>query len=260
VDSLAYGSTPLNYTALVIAIGICGLMWWRAKPKAVGYCVSAVATFFVFIYVLAPLQYGYEHGLRYFTPVAIGLTPAILALAVAGNRAWILAILALPLAAFIPSLIERVGTEFTAHSAASYAWLTKDPSYLEYNEHVLNGSERQTVKELQEMVPAGEPILAWINTPFYLEYRRNPIFDVDTAGIGVAWAALPRARYLIWAYDAFATVDEEHYLEFALHAGAAERRDALESLAFIERLRGLVEKGETLYDDEEVKVVRLPAW
>jgi hypothetical protein len=255
---LPYGSTAANYTALAVAFAICGAICWRSKSvKTVACCITAVATLLVFVYVLGPMQYGYEHGLRYFTPVAIGLAPAIFGGTTHRLRWLPLMVAIIPLAAFGPSLVSRVATEFTTHSAASYAWLTKDPEYLEYNQRVLRGSERQDVKALQERVPAGEPILVWTTTPFYFGYRRNRIIDIDTAGIGVPWAALPQARYLIWDYAGFATEDEDFYEKTALNAGAGERRDSMRTLDFIRCLKGMVEKGEVLYDDGEVEVVRL---
>jgi hypothetical protein len=263
LDPLPYGSTAANYTALVIAIAICGLICWKAKPpelKNVAYCVTGVASFFVFLYVFGPMQYGYEHGLRYFVPVAIGLVPAVFgatALASTRLRSIPLTLAVLSLAAFGPSVGSRVSTALSAHSAASYSWLATDPDYIAYNEYVLTGPEREDVKELQKRVPAGEPILAWINTPFYLNYKRNPIFDIDTAGIGVPWASVPRAQYLIWDYAGFATPDQEEFEGRALSAGAGERKDSLKTLDFIRRLNGMVEKGDILFDDGEVKVVRL---
>jgi len=269
IEPLAYGSTAANYTALVIAIAICGLICWKVKPaslRTVACSIVAVVTLPVFVYVLGPIQYGYQHGLRYYTTVAIGLAPAIFSLtALAADRLssrvwrlWIPLIVAtVPLAAFGSSLRSRISTALNTHSSASYSWLAQDPEYLEYNRRVLTGTERQDVKALQDRVPPGEPILAWINTPFYLDYRRNRIIDIDTAGVAVPWAALPSARYLIWDYAGYATADEDQYEGRALNAGAGERKDSMVTLDFIRRLNSMVEKAQVLYDDGKVKVVRL---
>jgi hypothetical protein len=258
LDPLPYGSTAANYTALASAFAICGVICWRSKSyKTVAWCGTGVATLLIFVYVLGPMQYGYEHGLRYFTPVAIGLAPAIFGSAAHRLRWLLLMVAIIPLAAFGPSLLTRVGAEISTHSAASYSWLTTDPEYLEYNQRVLTGRERRDVKALQEGVPAGEPILTWTTTPFYFDYRRNRIIDIDTAGIGVPWATLPAARYLIWDYAGFATEDAEFYEKTALNAGAGERRDSMRTLDFIRLLESMVEKGEVLYDDGEVEVVRI---
>jgi hypothetical protein len=260
---LEYGSTPLNYTLLVLAIAICGLICWRIKPaapKMLACCAAGVVTFFVFIYVLGPMNYGYEHGLRYYTTVAIGLAPVVFgftALSV-GRRVWLPVIVAIvPLAAFGPSLVRRITSALSAHTASSLSWLAQDANYLAYNRRVLTGPERQAVKALQEQVPAGETILAWINTPFYLDYRRNRIIDIDTAGIGTPWAKLPAARYLVWDYAGFATLDQEDYEGRMTNAGANERRDSELSIAFMHQLEAMGKEGQVLYDNGELKLVRL---
>ena len=100
-------------------------------------------------------------------------------------------------------------------------------------------------------------MLAWINAPFYLDYKRNRIIDIDPAGIGNAWARIPVAQYLIWDYNGFATRDEEWYRKQTLDVGAGERRNAARSLDFLKRLEAMVASGEVVYDNGEVKVVRL---
>jgi hypothetical protein len=261
LEPLSYGSTAANYTLLVIAIAICGVICWRLKAplKAVACCITGVTTFPIFVYVFGPMNYGYEHALRYYVPVAIGLTPAVFGLtALAANRVrWLLPIVAIvPLGAFAPSLYARVVAALSTHSAASYSWLTRDAEYTEYNRKVLTGPEQQAVKALQEKIPPGVPILAWINTPFYLDYKRNRIIDIDTAGIAVPWAELPPARYLIWDYAGYATLDKDDYEERCLTAGANERKDSLMTLDFIRTLNSVAEDGEVLFDDGKIKVVR----
>ena len=264
--TLPYGSSAANYTALVAAIAISGLICLKAKSFASGMlacCATAVASFFIFVYILGPMHYGYNHGLRYYTTVAIGVAPPIFGFtALSANRTrirlWLpFIVAAIPLAAFGFSFRTRIITALKDHTAASYSWLLEDPEYMEYNQRVLTGPERHTVQSIQERVPAGEAILAWINTPFYLDFRRNRIIDIDTAGIGSPWASLPEAGYLIWDYAGFATLDEDAHEERMLHAGANERKDAAMTLDFIRRLDHIVAQGQVLFDDGEVKLVRL---
>jgi hypothetical protein len=264
-EPLAYGSRAANYTLLVAAIALCAALCWKARPEGMktAWCALAgIASFFVFIYVLSPLQYGYEHGLRYFTPVAIALTPAIFGLTARfSRRIWLpFVIAAVPLSAFGSSLGTRVTNAVRTHSLASYSWLVEDPDYLAYNKRVLSGQERDHVRALQEKIPAGEPILVWTNTPFYFDYRRNRIFDIDTAGIGLPWARIPAAQYLIWDYEGFGTLDEDEYRERSLNAGAGERKDSLRTLDFMRLLDSLKEQGQVLYDDGEARVVRISGW
>jgi hypothetical protein len=252
---LEYGASAASYTLLIVAMGICGAICFRER-RAVAAASSGIATFFVLIYVLGPLHAGYMQSLRYYAPVAIGLAPAIFGWA-SRRRRLASIVAAVSLTAFGPSLWIRAQSAWKAHSVWSYAWSTADADYMEYMERVLKGPERETVQALQEKVPAGETILAWINAPFYLDYRRNRIIDIDPAGIGNPWAVVPDARYLVWDYDGFATRDAEWYRRLALDVGAGERRNAALSLDFLRRVEGMVARGEVVYDNGEVKVVRL---
>jgi hypothetical protein len=253
---LEYGASAASYTLLIVAMGVCGAICFRER-NALAAAGTGIATFFVLIYVLGPLQAGCEQSLRYFAPVAIGLSPAIFGWAGARSRLALI-VASISLAAFSPSLWTRAHSAWKYHSAWSYALSTADQDYIEYMERVLKGPERDAVKALQEKVPAGETILTWINAPFYLDYKRNKIIDIDPAGIGNAWARIPEAQYLIWDYNGFATRDEEWYRKQTLDVGAGERRNASLTLDFLKKLEGVVAGGEVVYDNGEVKVVRLP--
>jgi hypothetical protein len=54
--------------------------------------------------------------------------------------------------------------------------------YVAYNNQVMDDSTRENVRRLQEKVPEGAPLLAWLSVPFYLDYSQNPIAVVDTHG------------------------------------------------------------------------------
>jgi hypothetical protein len=252
---LEYGASAASYALLIVAMGVCGAICFRER-RAVAASATGIAAFFVLIYVLGPLHAGYEQSLRYFAPVAIGLAPAIFEWAAARSRVtWIVASLAL--APFSPSLATRAQSAWKAHSVWAYAWSTADQDYTEYMERVLKGPEKDAVKALQGKVPAGDTILVWINAPFYLDYKRNRIIDIDPAGIGNAWVRVPVAQYLIWDYNGFATRDEEWYRKQTLDVGAGERRNAALSLDFLKTLEEMVARGKVVYDNGEVKVVRL---
>jgi hypothetical protein len=267
-----YGAPPLCYTALMAAIGICGVLCYRAARSAslkiVASCACGVVSFLVIIYVLSPIHAGYEHSMRYFTPIAIGLAPAAFGWAAyyaatnqVGSRIWRLwlplIVAIIPLEVFAPSFGTRVYWAAISHSVSSYDWLALDQPYIEYSQKVLYGPERQIVKTLQEKVPAGEPVLVWTNAPFYFDYKRNPIVDIDPAGVGNPWAVVPNAHYLIWSYTGYAMPDDDEFVNDALFVGAGERKNSLRAHYFLLGVESMVKQGQILFDNGESKVVRL---
>jgi hypothetical protein len=62
---------------------------------------------------------------------------------------------------------------------------------------------------------------------------------------------------LILDYNGYPTLYEDNYREDALDVGAGERRNAEYTLDFLHYLAPRIAKGQTLYDDGEIKVVRL---
>ncbi len=251
---LDYGPSAASYTLLIAAMALCGALYFRER-KVLAAAASGIATFFILIYVLGPLHAGYEQSLRYFAPVAIGLAPPIFG---CGHR-WLSVVLAATsLATFTPSVATRAESAWKAHSVWSFASSTRGCGlHGIHAARIKGGRKKETVRTLQEKVPAGETILAWINTPFYLDYKRNRIVDIDPAGIGNPWARVPKAEYLIWDYDGFATRDAEWYRKQALDVGAGERRNAALSLDFMRKMDEMAKAGEVVYDNGEVKVVRL---
>ncbi|HVP00835.1 MAG TPA: hypothetical protein VMT15_22365 [Bryobacteraceae bacterium] len=258
---LDYGDTSMHFTLLAAAIAICGLLCWYAPAgkRMLAFCACSVPAYLVFVYVFSPLEFGYGNSVRYFCPVAIGLAPPAFGWASTfARRRWIpVALTVLIVALFLPSTITRMKWAVHNHSIAAYDWLAQSPPYIAYSRRVLSDHERQAVAAMQNFIPAGEPVLAWINDPFYLDYGRNKIVDIDPAGVGGPWAHLPPAKYLILDYNGYPTATEDDYKDDALDAGAAQRRNAEYTLDFLHRINGLVEKGEVLFDNEEVRVVRI---
>jgi hypothetical protein len=256
---LDFGDTALQFT-LLMAIGLfCGWLCRRSPHgrRMLAFSATGAVAYLVFAYILSPVHAGFTHSIRYFTPIAIGVVPPTLGWAgdVLKGRAWILP--AVVIALFSVSLKDRVARALHDHSVAAYDWLSREPEYVAYSHRALSRQGREVTEKMQNLVPPGEPILAWMNTPFYFDYRRNPIIDVDMSGIGSPWAYIPHARYLILDYEGFPTYYEANYQEDALDVGAGERRNAEYSLDFFHHIHALADKGEVLFDNKEVKLVKI---
>jgi hypothetical protein len=275
-EALDYGATPANYTGLMLAIGLCGLtmVWARRKvDMAAASCAVAVAAYFIMIYVSGPRNAGYAQAVRYFIPFAIAAAPAAfgsagLALFNAAGPAprWMrlsvpLVVASIPVLAFAPSLRARVKQALDSGSVLAFSWLAPNPDYLEYNWQVLYGDMRQKVAMAQAAVPAGEAAVVWINTPFYLDFKRNRIADVEPgAGLIAPWSGLPKtmpdAHYFIWEYGGYANMDPKDYREGMAEGPDMMRRVAAARLNMTERLDAMMQRSQKLYDDGAIAVFR----
>ena len=125
-----------------------------------------------------------------------------------------LLVASVPVLAFAPSLRDRVRQALDSGSVLAFSWLAPTPDYLEYNRQVLYGDMRQRVAAAQAAVPPGEAAVVWMNAPFYLDFRRNRIADVEPgAGLITPWSKMPEAHYFIFEYGGYATVDPDDYRE-----------------------------------------------
>jgi hypothetical protein len=138
--------------------------------------------------------------------------------------------------AFIPFAIDRFDQAMTAGSILRFdiAW---EEWFLKYNQDVLYGSVREKVKKAQQSIPAGEPVIAWINTPFHLDFARNPIYDLEPAGLTTPWAKMPSARYLM-VERGLATRPLPDYVREATGPGARARKQAAYTLNFAAKTGG----------------------
>ena len=132
--------------------------------------------------------------------------------------------------------------------------------YLSYNKAALDHSMKEFIRQLQAKVPPGQPLLAWINTPFHLDYRRNPIHDVEPAGLATLWAHIPPdVRYILWQYsgDAVRSVAEYQRGMQSL-GGGQERMIAYRALEFAFRLEQMASRGKVLYRDDRFVLFEIP--
>lgn len=257
VDPLPYGATPLAYTVLMISVALCGAMLWKTRRPIAEACFAMLAAYLVMIYVTGPRNAGYDQAIRYFAPFAIAIAPIAFGLA-ASPRKWIpYALAAVPLIFFLPSLRDRIEQSVRSGSELAFTWLAPTPEYLDYNREVLYGGMRQRVAAAQAKIPAGSEAVVWINAPFYLDYARNPLDDVEPgAGLIAPWSKIPEnAHYFIWEYSGYANMDDESYLDAATEGPDFMRRVSAARLAMTRRLRDLMQSSpEKLYDDGGIAV------
>jgi hypothetical protein len=259
---LAFAASMLQYTLLVL-IGVAAAalaVWSRGKAMAPAAAAAAtlLACYAIMMIVYGPALAGYFNAVRYVTPFAIGLAPAVLGLAAATvDRRIGLAMVLAPALLFAPDAIIRLNRALDDGFILSFPAFAESRSYADFNARVWNGSLHQDVARWQALVPPGEPITAWINTPFYLDQSRNPVEVIDTAGLATRWARLPEHGYVIYEYGGFASAVIDSDASLAHVAGAHERQIAMQKRAAFQRLRRDLDRGTALYQDDRVAVFKL---
>ncbi|MGH7946498.1 MAG: hypothetical protein ACREH8_12450 [Opitutaceae bacterium] len=117
-------------------------------------------------------------------------------------------------------------------------------------------SRRDQIRKIQALIPANEPIVAWLMTPYWLDFSRNPVFTVDPYGWAMPWSRMPAARYFIWEYSGLVVRKKDRYEKMKSDAGAAERMAGVQSLAFVSDLEVRARPGQIIYNDGAVAVWR----
>jgi hypothetical protein len=272
---LPFGSAMFDYTFLLLVVCCLALMAFfasrsgpirRSATMLLAASGAAFACYLLILLVMAPRLYGHGVILRYYVPILIGVAPAVLVFAphymdIAAFRSrlpWALLFMfgLAPLAFFVPGAAARFSSGLSGGTL--YATLTPaSVATLRYCHDVAFGPVRGRVETAQALVPPGEPLLAWINAPFYLDYRRNPIFSVELAGLGTPWARVPSVRYVLWQYRDPATRPLSYYQGYAFVMGTHERFLAAQGLRFTESLHALLQGAKVLYQQNGFVLYRL---
>ena len=273
---LYYGASIVHYTGLVaIAAVVAAISGWvvtRSNDRVTKLSAQMVLVaaftaapyFFAFVVILGPRLFGSEDSVRYFTPIAIGITPALVGLtgfhvnSLAHSR-WPKALMLLPIGlglfpilSFWPSFIDRSTQAYDLGSILAFSETAHLPEYLAYNQQVLHGDVAAKIRAAQATIPAGAPMMAWVNAPFYLDYSRNPIFDIDIAGLANPWAKVPKDRYVIWEYKGLATRTDATYRALSVSPGRQDRIIAARARAQIEDFLYAANHGQQFYDDGNI--------
>ena len=101
--------------------------------------------------------------------------------------------------------------------------------------------------------------MVWINTPFYLNFKRNKIIEIDIGGLDNSWAIFPSANYFIWEYAGFATRSIKALQNTAKNAPYYDRKHAIRTLQFIQKINEMFRSGklETIKKDDTVIIFKI---
>ena len=276
VDRLFYGASMANYmiliglALLVASRSLTGILQDSAKSRLQRFsnllaAATTVMLAFAILMGLSPALGGYGTDLRFSIPFLLGIVPPIIVISahkLPSSPSW--RTIGIPLTAcmaavmsFYPSFLERYRQAVEYHSILAASNALRMPGYIEYNRAALSTASAQTVRKLQNLIPPGEPFVAWINQPYHFDFRRNPIFDADIAGLATNWAHVPPAvRYVIWQYQGFGISALPDYVAWLHFPGWHVRLLTVRAISFTEWLNMELQKGTIIYSDKEFVVFR----
>lgn len=277
-----YGGTQLHYTALAgaaLAVAGLGLLagrrgWIRptaAAASAVAGLAAAGLGYFILVGWLAPAAFGREGATRYAGPFLIGAVPAAIVFlgriefrpGRRGGRIVPAVLLGLVLAAFLPSLAVRVREIAAYGTPLAFTPSVASPAFIDYNRSALSDAARARLEAVQRLVPPGERVVAWVSTPFWLDFRRNDVVETNPSGLAARWAWPVPARYYLWEYrgysvkyPGFVTRTPDDYNRIFLGECLMDRIESVRALAFVQYLEHRAQGAELLYNDGSLALFR----
>ena len=222
-----YGSSYLAYTSVAIFLCGCALSFFFTRNKdeasrrlAFGLaatCAAAVAAFLV-INVGGLYLVESDGALRYSIPTLIGITPAAFGLGAIcweGRKTWLALVSGVILfVLFLPATRQRFDLLANHHTQVAYVPNFKPEAFSDlqsFEDNLLQGALSDRIRRLQQKIPPGKSIVAWVDAPFQLDFRRNPIFDINDSGLGTGWSRMPDADYVLWEKDGFDVTPRYYY-------------------------------------------------
>ena len=278
--ALFYGASFLDYTAVVMATALIAVMALfslrsetdprsRQRSRAIlAGAVSGVLAYLALVISLGKVLNGYEGCLRYSVPYILGACVISIVMApdrsISGEfpktRSVLFPLLAslVICAAFAPSMAARYEQAMRFGSILAFAPLAESPQYAAYNQFCLSDTAKRYVLGFQDQVPQGAPLLAWINTPYLLDYKRNVIMDADTVGLSTRWAHVPdNVRYVLWQYRGQEVPTADDYALRMRGPGTMERAVAARDLAFGKHLSELAQRAKVIASDGQFVLFRV---
>ncbi len=278
LNPLFYGASFAHYTVVALSIVISALaafLWkliTRDPSKSASFAGLAASGAAIFVSWLFLVKLGsglvdYSVNLRYTIPFLIAGAPAAITLSsvlAAGEAsaklknflvAATLSLGLLILAGFSENLMMRIRQASQSGNILAFSDLAARPDFLEYNKEVLYGGTALRIAEAQKRVPAGRTLVTWVMAPFYLDFKRNVIYDVDPSALDSPWTSMPpEAEYFIIEYAGFAVRPIGVYYDYLNYAG---RQSAAQScLDFLRNVWTLRKNADVLYDDGGIIVFK----
>ncbi len=264
-DQLVYGGSHFLYTSLTIVgflLVILTLFVLRKemaqlqKLKKINLFMGfvTISSGFILYYLLIFLGAKYapiENLTRYSLPFIVATIPIglfFLFISIPKEFLFFRSVLYFSIIVisinFFPHYINRTIQSYECGSQLSFTSTACSKNYLKYNNNIFSDEQKIFIQKLQKNVPEKESLMAWINAPFYLDFRRNEIIDISIGGFDNPWAKFPSAEYMIWEYKGYATRSIKHLNYYANSKFLIDKRIAIRTLQHIKKINELYKKGK----------------
>jgi hypothetical protein len=279
-DQLFYGSSYAHYSLLTLIVVLYCTVYFVLSRRGEagngtmgGWLMASAAALPVSAMVILALGLqlnGYETNVRYTVPFLIAGSSMLLPVAFSsigktnGRIAviWKSVLVLCGLCVIIlysDQFVFRIRQASQYGNSLAFSGLEADSEYLTYNREVLYGKGAGQMWQIQNMIPAGASVLAWVTSAYHLDFSRNLIYDVEQAGVGNPWARIPSADYVIYQYEGYAVPSLEVIQEDLRHPGRRERMVGRNALAVIDAIENLRKCSTELYNDGETVVFKVLA-
>jgi hypothetical protein len=259
---LYYGGSTLHYSLLIffgiIFLILLTFLLFQKKIDFDNYnksvfivsissLISVLVIYFIFIFLSGSGYFPLSSSIRYSIPFIISLVLigilflySIIPIKLKYFRIFISINIIVFLITFFSEYTNNTLQSFKCGNKLSFTSFACSKKYIAYNNDVFSPDKKLLVRKWQEMIPEGEAIMSWINTPFYLDFKRNKIIEIDIVGLDNPWSFFPSAKYMIWEYNNYATRSIKTLTSSARNDAYYDRKNAIAALNFIKKIDTLI--------------------
>jgi hypothetical protein len=207
---------------------------------------------------------------RYNTPIFIGVLPVLGLLLLAATRqesqkrtrvrpnlstsAVILLALVAPSVAFASLWLERARQAVEYHHILAYP-TSVNATYQAILRDAFSDLVRNTAAAVQKKIPAGSTVLTWMQTPFHLDFTRNPIFTLASPGQIDGIMSVAEAMRPLWLQQKLGSAGVEYV--FWEYKGPKKQRGGADKAALIDTLSRLAALNSLVYRNANWIVFRV---
>ena len=101
--------------------------------------------------------------------------------------------------------------------------------------------------------------MAWINTPFFLDFKRNEINEIVIGGFNNPWTVFPSAKFLIYEHNGYATRSLEKIVNSANNDYLLDRKISIRTIQHIKKINQLIktDKAKVIKKDNSIIILEI---